>query len=112
MRYEIQAIDDDGLAPQTPQRGAIRIKPDQPPTSVAEIVHRVVLPAAEPVVSYRASDDYGISRLALLVEVQRSSQATGAVPPAGDVSPDSAGQTETVKAISAELHRYEIRQAA
>jgi hypothetical protein len=109
VRYEVQAIDEDGLSPQTPQRGAIRIKPDQPPTSVAELVHRVVLPTAQPVVNYRATDDYGISRLALIVEVQRSSQAAAGLSPAADLSADSAGQLEPARAIAAELHRYEIR---
>src|SRR4029078_2115841 len=65
LRYEAQVIDADDLSLETPIRGTIRIRPDQPPTGVAEVVHKVVLPTAAPVVAYRATDDYGISGLAV-----------------------------------------------
>ena len=68
VRYELQVIDEDDLSPLTPLRGTIRIRPDQPPTGLAETVHRIVLPSAEPVIAYRASDDFGISKLARLTE--------------------------------------------
>jgi hypothetical protein len=71
LKYEIQAIDTDGLSLEAPLRGVIRIRPDRSPSGSAEVVHKVVLPAAEPVVHYRATDDYGIAQLKLLVEVER-----------------------------------------
>jgi hypothetical protein len=71
LHYTLEAIDTDGLSPESPLRGTIHIRPDQPPTSSIQIVHKVVLPTAEPVISYRASDDYGVGRLAVVVEVER-----------------------------------------
>jgi hypothetical protein len=71
IRFEIQVTDEDGLQLETPIRGLIRLKADRPPTGSADVVHRVVLPAARPVISYRAMDDYGISRLLLHMQVQR-----------------------------------------
>lgn len=71
LKYEIQATDTDGLSLESPLRGVIRIRPDRSPSGAAEVVHKVVLPAAEPVVHYRATDDYGIAQLKLLVEVER-----------------------------------------
>jgi hypothetical protein len=78
VRYEVQVLDNDGLSLETPITGTIRIRPDRPPTGQAEVIHQFVLPAAEPVVSYRAGDDFGISHAALLVEVERG--ATIVVP--------------------------------
>ena len=74
LRYEIQVIDEDELSLEAPIRGTIRIRPDRPPSGLADVVHKVVLPTAEPLIEYRATDDYGIAGLALVVEVER--QAT------------------------------------
>jgi hypothetical protein len=113
LRYEIQVIDEDGLSLESPLRGTIRIRPDRPPSGLAEVVHKVVLPTASPVVEYRASDDFGISRLALLVHVERGSNST---PPRGEsseVEPAAAtGSSETDLApaveIPAEVHRFDL----
>jgi hypothetical protein len=71
FRYELQVIDEDGLSLEAPIRGAVRIKPDRPPTAAADVVHKVVLPTAQPVIHYRVADDYGISSLKLIAEVER-----------------------------------------
>jgi hypothetical protein len=71
LKYEIQVTDEDGLHLEMPLRGVIRLRPDRPPTASAEVVHRVILPTAEPVVRFRATDDYGIGAIRLAVEVQR-----------------------------------------
>jgi hypothetical protein len=71
LRYEIQVIDEDELSLEAPLRGTIRIRPDRPPGGLADVVHKVVLPAAQPLIEYRAMDDYGIAGLALMVEVER-----------------------------------------
>jgi len=47
--------------------GTSRVLYSRSPGGAAELVHKVVLPAAEPVVHYRATDDYGIAQLQLLV---------------------------------------------
>ncbi|HEX5106498.1 MAG TPA: hypothetical protein VFV87_21915 [Pirellulaceae bacterium] len=72
LRYELQVLDEDNLGLESPIRGTIRIRPDRPPSGVADVVHKVVLPTAQPLVEYRAMDDYGIAGLALVVEVERA----------------------------------------
>ena len=69
LRYEIRAVDMDDLEPERPTRGVIRIKADHEPRVVASAVTEFVLPAANPGVSYDASDDYGLARLSILPEV-------------------------------------------
>jgi hypothetical protein len=71
LTYEIQVLDADGLSLETPLRGTIRIKPDRPPSGGAEVVHKVVLPDAQPVIEYRANDDFGIARVRLAVDIER-----------------------------------------
>jgi hypothetical protein len=71
LRYEVQVQDVDLLGLETPIRGVIRIKPDRPPTGSAEIVHRVVLPTAQPIVQYRATDDFGVAQVNLIAQVER-----------------------------------------
>lgn len=71
LKYELQVTDEDGLHLELPLRGIIRLRPDRPPTASAEVVHRVVLPTAEPVLRFRTTDDYGIGAIRLSVEVQR-----------------------------------------
>jgi hypothetical protein len=108
LQYELQVQDGDGLSLQTPIRGLIRIRPDHPPTGLAEVIHKVVLPAAEPVVEYRASDDYGISRLALLVEVQRGAGPVTTPAAAAAPAESSATSTTPAVAVAAETHRCSI----
>jgi hypothetical protein len=113
LRYEVQATDSDGLSPQIPVRGTIRIRPDLPPSGVATLVHRVVLPTAEPVVTFRATDDYGVARLALVVDVERVVTKTAA-PLAAEASASVANENVVaadeprVASLAAETHRYAI----
>ena len=88
LKYELQVIDTDGLSLESPIRGVIRIRPDRPPTGAAEMVHKVVLPTAEPVVQYRANDDYGVATVQLRVEVER--KAAIIAPSAGGDEPSTA----------------------
>jgi len=113
MRYEVQVLDSDGLSLETPLRGTIRIRPDRPPSGLAEVVHKVVLPTAAPVVEYRASDDFGISRLALVAEIERGSESPRPQPvePAGELNEDpqpTATDLTPAAAIAAETHRIEM----
>lgn len=71
LQYEIQVLDEDNLSLEHPIRGAIRIKPDRPPLGALEVVHKVVLPSAEPTLTYHASDDYGVAAIRLIVDVER-----------------------------------------
>ncbi|HUE73664.1 MAG TPA: hypothetical protein VMP01_22490 [Pirellulaceae bacterium] len=71
LTYEIQVVDADGLSLESPLRGTIRIKADRSPTGGAEVVHKVVLPDAQPVIEYRANDDFGVARVRLAVDIER-----------------------------------------
>jgi hypothetical protein len=93
VRYEVQAKDIDGLSPLAPVRGVIRVHPDERPSAAASVVHRLVLPTAEPVVSYRAWDDHGVARLQLVVDVERASPAPSTAE-AGSATPPLAAETQ------------------
>ncbi len=71
VRFELQVIDRDEMSLETPIRGQIRLRMDRPPICSADVVHRVVLPTATPVIEYHVNDDYGIAELALHVDVER-----------------------------------------
>lgn len=108
VRYEIQVIDSDGLSLETPLLGAIRIRPDRPPTGSSQLVHRVVLPTASPVIEYRASDDYGISSIKLEIEVERPrDEATTAIA----VSAEPSESTSPGQLVPTEKHELVILPA-
>jgi hypothetical protein len=106
VRYEIQVVDLDGLSLDAPTRGTIRIRPDEPPTAVADVLHKVVLPTAEPVIRYRAADDYGISKIALLVAVERN--AARAATASGTYETADGSNVAPAAAAPSELHRFEL----
>lgn len=108
FRYEVQVIDSDGLSLESPIRGAVRIKTDRPPSAAADVVHKVVLPTAEPVIHYRATDDYGLSSLKLIAEVERHSDQ----PVAAAAPEESAQNNSTAKATtSLEKQEFSVHQA-
>lgn len=109
LRYEIQVVDLDGLSLEVPIRGTIRIRPDEPPKVVADVLHKLVLPTAEPVVHYRATDDYGISKIALLVSVERSAAKTAPSSANGDLHVDGGLPAPPAIAVPVELHRFELQ---
>lgn len=76
LRFELQVRDEDGLTLETPLAGIVRVQPDRSPTATIQLVHRVVLPAAKPVLQYRVLDDYGISRIELHMRVTRRQNGT------------------------------------
>jgi len=69
VRYEIRAVDVDGLEPEAPIEGVIRIKADHAPQIAASAVTEFVLPTARPRIAYEAADDFGLARLVILPEV-------------------------------------------
>jgi len=103
FRYEVQVLDADGLSLEVPIRGAVRIKTDRPPTAAADVVHKVVLPTAEPVIHYRATDDYGLAWLKLVVEVERHSDQ-----PVAAAAPDESAQTGATAAATSALEKQEF----
>ena len=106
LRYDIQVVDSDGLSLETPIRGNVRIRPDRPPTASAEVVHTVVLPTAEPVIEYRATDDYGLSEIALAVEIERFDPERAA----GETVDLGQGIVASAQEVAAEKHRYPLTE--
>jgi hypothetical protein len=91
LRYAIQVEDEDGLSLQTPIEGYIRIRADRPPRILPpDLVTPLVLPKAKPTVDFSVSDDYGLSRLAVKVQVVRK------VPMPGDDPKDMQDQVDHV----------------
>jgi hypothetical protein len=89
--------------------GSIRIRPDLPPTGLIEVIHKIVLPTAEPMVLYRASDDYGVSQIAVLVDVERAGSQP-ANPAASDESPSAnSAATSEPAPLAAQTHRFELQ---
>jgi hypothetical protein len=67
----VQVTDEDGLSLPKPFEGSVRIKSDQQPQIAGGALTRFVLPTARPPVHYRATDDYGISKLLVHLDVTR-----------------------------------------
>jgi hypothetical protein len=76
------------------------------------VIHKLVVPTAAPVVSYRASDDFGISRLSLAVEIERGNQQQALTSPLADQNAPSAGVSTKVPPPEIEMHRFDILPAA
>lgn len=106
IRFEIQVTDHDDLHLESPIRGVIRLRADRPPTGAAEVVHRVVLPTAKPIIHYRVSDDYGIAQLALQVAIERNPEALGTpeLEPASTSTDTTPGSNQQVPPVSFSLH--------
>lgn len=103
FRYEVQVVDADGLSLEAPIRGAVRIKTDRPPTAAADVVHKVVLPTAEPIIHYRATDDYGLASLKLIAEVERHSDQ-----PVAAAAPEESAQSGATAATTTALEKQEF----
>lgn len=69
LAFEIAAADENGLSPQPPIVGQVRLRPDRAPRVVAAVVTRKVLPAAKPRISYAAVDDFVLARLWMSIEI-------------------------------------------
>ena len=80
--YSIQVSDIDDQPLERSIEGAIRIKTDHPPTAaITRLVTQHVLPKAAPSMSYRATDDYGLSKVSLLAEVTHADGRTETLEP-------------------------------
>lgn len=76
LRFELQVRDEDGLTLETPLAGLVRVQPDRVPSASLQMVHRVVLPQAHPVLQYRVLDDHAVARIELHMEVTRRQNAS------------------------------------
>jgi hypothetical protein len=108
LRYELQVVDADGLGLETPIRGAIRVQPDQPPTAMAKVVHKLILPSAVPVIGYQVSDDFGISRVVLTAEVERSVEKEPSAAPSSGPSGSTTDSATKQPPPEIETHRLVI----
>jgi len=72
IAFEVEVLDDDGLSPEQPLRGHIRIETDHPPRVAAAVVTDKVLPGAQPTISWGAADDFGLAELRLLTQITRA----------------------------------------
>ncbi|WP_166828318.1 DUF4175 family protein [Thalassoroseus pseudoceratinae] len=73
VSYTVQVEDGDGLQLEHPIRGTIRIRADRKPILRNVLLGtKQVLPTAKQMVSYQASDDYGLSQIRLRVQVVRN----------------------------------------
>ncbi len=70
-RFELMAEDSGGYPIERPLNGMIRVRADRSPSGAAKVVHRVVLPTASPVVSYRVNDDFGVAKARIAAQVER-----------------------------------------
>jgi hypothetical protein len=70
-RFELHVTDEDGLQPDAPIRGLVRLRADRLPNGSMTVVHRVVLPAAKPKIDFRMTDDYGISKAMLHISPRK-----------------------------------------
>jgi hypothetical protein len=73
-QFVIHATDEDGLSPDKPIEGYIRLRADNPPKAFADVRTKHVLRSAVANVFYGASDDYGLAELKLNVRVLRAGQ--------------------------------------
>lgn len=72
VRYSVQVEDEDGLVLEKPIEGYIRIRADRKPRILPPVLETtLVRPNVIPPIEYTVSDDYGISRLVLNVQVVR-----------------------------------------
>lgn len=116
LDYEIQVLDEDGLSLDSPLRGTILVRRPQPPEGRLDIVHKVVLPTAEPVVQFRASDDFALARLELVVELQRRGGLSNVPPSVGEGTAAARGDSVSTAAVAEtvpiEPHRYDLLPVA
>lgn len=72
VHFAVEVEDVDGLSLERPLQGFVRIRPDRAPRIDADIKYGlpIALPAARRTLEFRASDDYGLSNVALSLEVE------------------------------------------
>jgi hypothetical protein len=72
VKFDLRVVDQDGLELPAPIEGLVRVKPDRVPSGTISAVVQQLLPQATPELDLRATDDYGLSGLRLLVSIERA----------------------------------------
>lgn len=101
VRYSLHVEDRDGLALEQPIEGFIRIRADRKPRiQPPDLVTVVVVPKAKPTMDFHVSDDYGLSRLAVKVQVVRKvPMPNGGSEEGADPESDSVASGELVDQV-------------
>ncbi|MFM7073558.1 MAG: hypothetical protein ACKO38_17355 [Planctomycetota bacterium] len=94
LRFELQVRDEDGLTLETPLAGLVRVQPDRSPSAVIQLVHKVVLPDAKPVVQFRILDDHAVATATLRLRVQRGEASNRALERAANASTPDASKPD------------------
>lgn len=79
VQFEVEVKDEDGLAPEAPVSGSIRIRPDAAPQVATELPARLALPDGKPRLEWRVADDLGIRAAELVLEPLRAAAVEGDV---------------------------------
>lgn len=81
IRYDIQVTDADDMRLQKPIQGLLHVKSVQRPRIVASVVSNYVLPTTALPIEYRCSDDYGIQKLLVHLDIVGGNGAARSPPP-------------------------------
>ncbi len=103
VRFEVNVLDEDGLSCQPPLSGAIRVRPDARPVVSAEALTRLVLPAAQPTIAYRANDDFGLTALEVVLERLPATEPASARQPVVIPVPLAAGPGSPLRGVQLPL---------
>jgi hypothetical protein len=98
--FEVDVVDIDGISPEAPLRGHIRIEADRPPRIAAAVVTEKVLPAARPGITWGAADDYGLAEIRIHKQMIHSS---GKIEQTVDVVRRIPDQSQPQKALRGRL---------
>jgi len=105
VKFDLQVVDQDGLGLPAPIEGLVRVKPDRLPSGSISAVVQQLLPQATPEIDLRATDDYGLAQLRLLVSIERAPTDVASSNLSGDDSANSLsgnfGGTSAAPATSA-----------
>ncbi len=91
VKFDLRVVDQDGLELPSPIEGLVRVKPDRAPTGSISAIVTQLLPQATPELDLRATDDYGLSQLRLLVNVERTPTDSSSIGDSGNSLSDSLG---------------------
>ena len=69
VRFQIQVTDTDGLSPENPIEGVVRVRADLPPRVALAAYSQFVVPQATPELWFKAVDDYALDRLVLHLSI-------------------------------------------
>lgn len=111
LEFDVVVTDEDGLTTRQPIRGKVGVIPDQTPIGSLRTDHHLVLPDASPEIHFQASDDFGISQLAVEVLRDRNGDVTAerTIELAGELRKQQADRTNLAGDVTVELSEVDLR---